>query len=58
MKQENNKTSNDWGGAREGAGRKRNGTRAVTIRLSEEAIARLNLETNKSAFVNELILKA
>jgi len=46
------------GGHREGSGRKALGKKAVTLKLSEESVAVLARQENKSEFVDELIKKA
>ena len=43
------------GGRREGSGRKALGKKAVTLKLSEESVAVLARQENKSEFVDELI---
>ena len=49
---------NNWGGLREGAGRRKEyHTKSIGIRISEEAFEKLNqLTNNKSKFINDLIL--
>lgn len=49
------KKTSGRGGRREGSGRKALGKKAVTLKLSEESVAVLARQENKSEFVDELI---
>ena len=57
---ETNTTKSKRGGYRKGSGRPATGrTRAITIRVSEEAVKKLNtLGVNKSEYIDNLIRKA
>lgn len=55
MANEESKKTSGRGGRREGSGRKALGKKAVTLKLSEESVAVLARQENKSEFVDELI---
>lgn len=53
------KNTGTWGGARDGAGRKKKCAKRMFFSASQEALDILNsLEGNKSDFINECIIKA
>lgn len=58
MANEETKKTSGRGGRREGSGRKALGKKAVTLKLSEESVAVLARQENKSEFVDELIKAA
>ncbi len=59
MNNNKEKTSNSWGGAREGAGRKKKCAKRMFFSATEETLNILNsLDGNKSDFINECIIKA
>lgn len=53
------KATKSWGGAREGAGRKKKCAKRMFFSATEETLEILNSITgNKSDFINECIVKA
>ncbi len=53
------KETKSWGGAREGAGRKKKCAKRMFFSASQETLDILDaLEGNKSDFINECIVKA
>ena len=49
---------NNWGGLRDGSGRKQsNNSKVLYVRISEEALAKLDrLTKNRSQYIDDLIL--
>lgn len=59
MEENESQKSKTWGGAREGAGRKRKCAKRMFFSASQEVLDILDaLEGNKSDFINECIMKA
>lgn len=51
----NEKTPQNWGGKREGAGRKKTTSKSIALRIPEDVVAILDRVDNRSAFIVEAI---
>lgn len=54
-KMETNKENKNWGGKREGAGRKKTTSKSIALRIPEDVVEILDNVENRSAFIIEAI---